>query len=83
TRGSRQEIVESTLNSSSLWKHCKVMKLSKNMRLTAAETADEAKEIKEFAKYILKIGNGDHPDSGAGEYDVQIPPDLLIPNSPN
>ncbi|XP_057445515.1 uncharacterized protein LOC130737703 [Lotus japonicus] len=83
TRGSRQEIVESTVNSSSLWKHCKVMKLTKNMRLTAAETTDEAKEIKDFADWILKIGNGDHPDSGAREYDVQIPPDLLIPDSPD
>ncbi|XP_057418166.1 uncharacterized protein LOC130712347 [Lotus japonicus] len=83
TRESRQEIVESTVNSSSLWKHCKVMKLTKNMRLTAAETADEAIKIKDFADWILKIGNDDHPDSGAGEYEVQIPPDLLIPNSPD
>ncbi|XP_057451752.1 uncharacterized protein LOC130743516 [Lotus japonicus] len=52
------------------------------MRLTVVETADEAIEIKEFADWILKIENGDHPDSGAGEYDVQIPPYLLIPISP-
>ncbi|XP_057418425.1 uncharacterized protein LOC130712617 [Lotus japonicus] len=77
TRGSKQEVVEATVNSSSLWKHYKVMKLSNNMQITASETTDEAKEI----KGILKIGNGDHPDFGAGEYDVQIPPDLLIPIS--
>ncbi|XP_057418600.1 uncharacterized protein LOC130712803 [Lotus japonicus] len=53
------------------------------MRLIAAETTDKAKEIKEFAYWIFKFGNDDHPDSGAGKYDVQISPDLLIPISPN
>ncbi|XP_057746826.1 uncharacterized protein LOC130966082 [Arachis stenosperma] len=40
-RGSRQDIVHSTVNSSYLWKFCQVLKLTKNMRLSVGTTASD------------------------------------------
>ena len=45
----RAEIVMSSLNASYLWDHCKVLKLTKNMRLLANNLSEtEAKKFKSF-----------------------------------
>ncbi|XP_057426048.1 uncharacterized protein LOC130719435 [Lotus japonicus] len=48
-KGGRQDIVSATVNSSDLWKYCKVLKLTKNMRLRTTGSPELATEIKEFA----------------------------------
>ncbi|XP_057416021.1 ATP-dependent DNA helicase RRM3-like [Lotus japonicus] len=48
-KGGRQDIVSATVNSSDLWKYCKVLKLTKNMRLCTTGSPELATEIKEFA----------------------------------
>ncbi|KAF8094915.1 hypothetical protein N665_0349s0018 [Sinapis alba] len=55
--GGRPETVLATLNSSYLWEHCEVLKLTKNMRLFAGLTDDAAKELESFSKWILDIGD--------------------------
>ncbi|XP_057425954.1 uncharacterized protein LOC130719345 [Lotus japonicus] len=82
-KGGRQDIVSATINSSDLWKHCKVLKLTRNMRLSTAGSPELATEIKEFADWILKIGDGDFESNERGESDIEIPEDLLIQNSEN
>ncbi|XP_057444316.1 uncharacterized protein LOC130736507 [Lotus japonicus] len=82
-KGGRQDIVFATINSSDLWKHCKVLKLTRNMRLSTAGSPELATEIKEFADWILKIGDGDFESNKRGESDIEIPEDLLIQNSEN
>ncbi|KAG4986434.1 hypothetical protein GYH30_033934 [Glycine max] len=57
-RGSRSNIVNSTINSSYLWNHCHVLTLLKNMRLEANTDAIDKEEIAAFAKWILNIGDG-------------------------
>jgi len=37
-KGLKQDILKATINSLDLWKHCKVLKLTKNMRLTTAKS---------------------------------------------
>jgi len=55
----RAEIVMASLNSSYLWEHCKVFKLTKNMRLLSAGlSAGELKDLQEFSEWILKVGYG-------------------------
>ncbi|XP_012832537.1 PREDICTED: uncharacterized protein LOC105953423 [Erythranthe guttata] len=48
-KASRQDIVHATINSSPLWRQCKVMKLNKNMRLESSSSSANADEIREFA----------------------------------
>ncbi|CAF1711503.1 unnamed protein product [Brassica oleracea] len=77
-RGSRPDIVLATLNSSYLWKHCKVLELTKNMRLMAETDLQQAEEIKTFSKWILDLGNGKINEPNTGETMIEIPKDLLI-----
>lgn len=80
-KASRQEIVHSTINSSPLWKFCKVLLLQRNMRLqTTSSSCDDSSTI-EFAEWILTLGNGDIGDSNEGESVIDIPNDLLVPDS--
>ena len=48
------------------------------MRLTTANTNHTTNEIKEFADWILQIGNGDMDSDDKGEGDIEIPIDLLV-----
>jgi hypothetical protein len=77
SKGRREEIVEASVNRSSLWKYCTIFTLTRNMRLEQNPNDNEAKE---FAKWILKIGEGELDDS-EGETLIKIPSDLLIPHS--
>nr|XP_023912503.1 uncharacterized protein LOC112024097 [Quercus suber] len=74
SKGRREQIVEASINKSSLWNSCKVFILTINMRLTQ-NPGDIA--AREFAEWILKIGDGELGNS-EGEALIEIPRDLLI-----
>ncbi|XP_057451763.1 uncharacterized protein LOC130743532 [Lotus japonicus] len=78
SKGSRSEIVGSAINSSYLWKHCKVMKLTVNMRLQNATSTSTAAEIKKFADWLLQVGDGTVKTIDEEKTLIEIPPDLLI-----
>ena len=77
-KGSRQDIVGASLKQSYLWDHCKVLKLTANMRLTVGSRPEDVDEIKEFADWILKVGDGDIGGPHDGEVSIDIPEDILI-----
>ncbi|GJS91564.1 ATP-dependent DNA helicase PIF1-like protein [Tanacetum coccineum] len=79
--GSRQDVVHAAINSSYLWNHCTVMKLTVNMRLGSGSNSSERKEIQDFADWILNIGNGKIGGKNDGEANVEFPDDMLIPDS--
>uniref|UniRef100_A0A0D2ZVC1 ATP-dependent DNA helicase n=2 Tax=Brassica oleracea var. oleracea TaxID=109376 RepID=A0A0D2ZVC1_BRAOL len=79
--GGRAETVLVALNSLYLWEHCKVLKLTKNMRLLAGLTDDAAKELESFSNWILDIGDGKINLPNDGQVEIDIPSDLLIQNS--
>ncbi|WZY79814.1 ATP-dependent DNA helicase pif1-like [Brassica napus] len=79
--GGRAETILAALNSSYLWEHCKVLKLTKNMRLLAGLTDDAAKELQSFSNWILDIGDGKINLPNDGQVEIDIPSDLLIQNS--
>nr|GEZ40429.1 ATP-dependent DNA helicase PIF1-like [Tanacetum cinerariifolium] len=81
TNGSRQDVVHALINSSYLWKYCKVMRLTVNMRLGTGTNILERKEIQDFADWILSIGNGTIGGKNDRETTVEIPEEMLIPNS--
>ena len=59
---SRAEIVSASLSQSFIWKYMKIMKLTINMRLyeTHSNFQNNLKQ-KEFANFLLKIGDGKYP----------------------
>jgi hypothetical protein len=73
-KGRREQIVEASINKSSLWKYCRVFILTKNMRLEQNPGDNAARE---FAKWILQIGDGELCDT-EGESLIEIPSDLII-----
>ncbi|XP_057719327.1 uncharacterized protein LOC130933725 [Arachis stenosperma] len=79
-RGSRQDIIQSSINSSYLWHNCKVLKLTKNMRLSLGEN-NNIQELRNFTEWLLKIGDGLAGDTTDGESIIHIPSDILIKNS--
>ncbi|XP_022014257.1 ATP-dependent DNA helicase PIF1-like [Helianthus annuus] len=48
------------------------------MRLTVGSSASDAEEIKQFAKWLLDIGEGNVGGLNDGEASIEIPSDLLI-----
>ena len=77
----RAEIVLAALNSSYPWEYCKVLKLTKNMRLlSGCLTAEEANDLKDFSEWILKVGEGKIAEPNDGEAEIEIPSELLITN---
>ncbi|XP_016164466.1 uncharacterized protein LOC107606985 [Arachis ipaensis] len=76
--GSRQDIVQASINSSYLWDHCSVFNLTRNMRLASSDISEDNSEVNEFAKWLIQIGDGFTGDSTDGESKVLIPDDMLI-----
>ena len=75
----RAEIVLESLNFSYLWKHVKVLQLTKNMRLMSNDlTPEDAKELREFSHWILDVGDGKIGDGNDGEALITIPDEFLI-----
>lgn len=78
----RAEIVMATLNSSYLWDNCKVLNLTKNMRLLSGGLSlEDSKDLKEFSEWILKVGDGKLSEPNDGEAEVEIPTEFLITKS--
>ncbi|XP_012829389.1 PREDICTED: uncharacterized protein LOC105950568 [Erythranthe guttata] len=80
-KSSRQDIVHANINSSSLWNFCRVMKLTKNMRLQSCSSPSNVDEVKEFGDWILKVGSEDVGEQNHGEASIVIPDDMLIGDS--
>ncbi|XP_035842029.1 uncharacterized protein LOC110923677 [Helianthus annuus] len=81
--GSRQDIVNASLSSSYIWNKCKLLTLTKNMRLTVGMNHGDIDKTKEFAKWLLDIGEGKLGGRNDGEAVIDIPQELLITESTN
>ncbi|KAL3623920.1 hypothetical protein CASFOL_032736 [Castilleja foliolosa] len=78
-KGTRQNIVNETTNSSYLWKHCTVLRLTKNMRLQSLDDIEERAKLKEFSEWIASIGDGRvGTESEKGSASIEILEDMLI-----
>ncbi|XP_015955202.1 uncharacterized protein LOC107479588 [Arachis duranensis] len=54
-KGSSVEVVMASINSSVLWKYCKVLRLTKDMRLASGLEQSTAQELRSFLDWILQI----------------------------
>ncbi|XP_019172007.1 PREDICTED: uncharacterized protein LOC109167446 [Ipomoea nil] len=77
-KGSRQDIVSSTINSSYLWQSCKVLWLTKNLRLHRLENVLEIEQVEQFAEWIAAIGDGTTGASNEDCAEVEIPDEMLL-----
>jgi hypothetical protein len=82
-KGYKQDIFASSINSSKLWSHRKVLTLTTNMCLRASIVRAEQDEIRKFVDWILSIGDGIGSANVSGEINVLIHDELLIKNSSN
>ncbi|MCI05867.1 ATP-dependent DNA helicase PIF1, partial [Trifolium medium] len=77
-KGSRGAIIKATVSSSKIWRTCKVLKLTKNMRLNGDSTSQSYDDIKKFADWILNIGDGIMDADEDGVTPIEIPNQLCI-----
>lgn len=66
-RANRSELVDLSIKKSNLWHHFHFFSLTENMRVDP--------EQRDFAEYLLKIGNGELPVNTMDE--VELPEDIL------
>ncbi|XP_028798744.1 ATP-dependent DNA helicase PIF1-like [Neltuma alba] len=78
TKGGRVDIVNSAINSSSLWTKCTLLHLTKNMRLLSHSNIDESLRIKSFSEWLLKIGEGRIGYDISGMTWIDLPENLII-----
>lgn len=81
----RPQVVAASLNRSKLWSYCQVLLLKQNMRLMSGRCEEEIREIDEFSRWVLDVGNGKLPDvnpnNDVGDPNVLIPDRFLIHSS--
>ncbi|KAF7821240.1 ATP-dependent DNA helicase PIF1-like [Senna tora] len=78
-RAGREDIVLASLNSSYLWPSCKVLSLTKNMRLYQGYSVEENSSISKFAEWILKVSEGNIDNIiNDEEHEITIDDDILI-----
>jgi ATP-dependent DNA helicase PIF1 len=77
-KGSRSDIIHSTINSSHIWDHCKVLTLTKNMRLQTSAEQSSIAEIAAFSDWLLQVGEGKLSEPNDGYADIEIPKEFLI-----
>jgi len=82
-KGTRQDIVNASINSSKIWVYCNVLRLTVNMRLGASSIPVEQEEIANFGKWILSVGDDNNTLNQNGEMKVEIPEDLLMLDTTN
>ncbi|XP_074357676.1 uncharacterized protein LOC141697279 [Apium graveolens] len=58
TRASHGDIISLCITHSKLWKITRVFKLRHNMRLARGNTSGELQDLRDFAEWVLDIGNG-------------------------
>ncbi|XP_074337659.1 uncharacterized protein LOC141674854 [Apium graveolens] len=88
TLGSRCDVVSACITNSPLWKHSKILLLHRNMRLNQGRSEEEIRILKNFADWVLKVGNGQIPppkdvDFKPEEDDILIPPAFCDPELSN
>ncbi|XP_019190490.1 PREDICTED: uncharacterized protein LOC109184951 [Ipomoea nil] len=82
-KGTRQDIVSSAINSSYLWDSCKVLRLTKNLRLSSVHNGVNGQALQEFANWIANIGDGKLGGRNDGFAEVQIPNHMLVSSGGN
>ncbi|XP_031106061.1 uncharacterized protein LOC116010693 [Ipomoea triloba] len=77
-KGARQDIVGASINSSYLWKNCKIFRLTKNLRLQHSQDATGYRELEDFVTWIAVVGDGDIGKATDVDFEISIPQKHLL-----
>ncbi|XP_052114412.1 uncharacterized protein LOC107480535 [Arachis duranensis] len=78
SKETRQDIINASLNSSYLWQHCEILKLTINMRLQSMAADSGIQDLQQFADWILQVGN-EISEGMSDEYNlISILPEFII-----
>ena len=75
-RASQSEVLAACIIRSKLWKNVQLHTLTRNMRIHKGTTPEEARRMKEFSEWVLKVGDGKIPRPAGAECED----DILIPS---
>ncbi|PUZ56489.1 hypothetical protein GQ55_5G311900 [Panicum hallii var. hallii] len=79
----KHQILRACIVNSYLWRHCIVLQLTQNMRLTSTFlTPSDREDLRLFSEWLLRVGNGTEPfiqiqNEPSSTY-IQIPQSLLL-----
>lgn len=79
-RGSQFDIVHSIIDTPYIQGYFDVLTLTQNMWLQGGYGEQEKKDIADFFKWLLKIGEGRLSKSNDGYVEIEIPHEILITN---
>ncbi|KAJ9557470.1 hypothetical protein OSB04_012084, partial [Centaurea solstitialis] len=87
-KGTKMDIIASSIIESTLWRHFKIYKLSQNMRLFRQDIDDkEKREVAAFSSWLLQVGDGyigtPDKDNPVDTKWVEIPKNYLIHDHDN
>lgn len=68
-RGSRDQIIDATIQRSLLWEHAEILKLHRNMRLEADD-----RESQSFSEWLLDVGHG----RGNNDGKINLPAEMRL-----
>ncbi|XP_019163486.1 PREDICTED: uncharacterized protein LOC109159830 [Ipomoea nil] len=83
TKATRPMIVGATINSSYLWRNCKVLRLTKNLRLQSLASNEDRQTVDWFSRWIADIGDGITRFVNNGLFDIDIPPRFMLKCGPD
>ncbi|XP_019154115.1 PREDICTED: uncharacterized protein LOC109150585 [Ipomoea nil] len=79
-KGTRQDIVQASINSSYLWNNCEVLRLTKNLRLQGLTNEDDVQKLDSFAKWIADLGDGNLGEDNGVDCNIMIPSSFVLEN---
>jgi hypothetical protein len=77
-KGSREDILNATIQSSYLWNFVEILHLRQNMRLDRGAT-----DIQQFAQWLLQVGNGHNVVQIENCPKVQLPRHMRVDSAPS
>ncbi|XP_031111748.1 uncharacterized protein LOC116015711 [Ipomoea triloba] len=77
-KGTRHDIVRACVNSSYLWNHCTVLRLTKNLRLQQTNCPHEISRLSTFANWLADVGDGHVGGPNDGHVEIEIPSEYVL-----
>ncbi|XP_049300534.1 uncharacterized protein LOC125774300 [Anopheles funestus] len=83
-KGTDAQVIQQCIKKSVLWQQFRVLRLSTNMRVQTAPNVQHASMLKEFADFLLRIGEGRHATfPGMDASIAKLPRDMILPRTAN
>ncbi|XP_019161175.1 PREDICTED: uncharacterized protein LOC109157791 [Ipomoea nil] len=82
-KATRPMVVGATINSSYLWRNCKVLRLTKNLRLQSLASNKDRQTVDWFSRWIADIGDEITGFVNNGLFEIDIPPRFMLKCGPD